>query len=194
MACIVSVQVVYFNLQHHSRHTKLPRRKSLPRRCGRRPRPRPGGQRARPHCRRQQRPISSWPWRRAAGGGIGGRLLRHGRPRGQLAQPRRRSSSDRLQVGGGAGCCGGGCLRPSLPEAPAAAMSRALAGVAVVDVFFAAAVPAGGACRGHVCVGIAGAQNSTAGMLPKAYQIMRNAAKWKTNRYLCSAMLIGEPR
>ena len=29
-------------------------------------------------------------------------------------------------------------------------------------------------------------RNSTAGNLPKAYQIMRNDATWKMNRYLCS--------
>ena len=42
--------------------------------------------------------------------------------------------------------------------APAAATSRALVGVAAVDLFFAAAVPAGGARHGHVCVGIAGVE------------------------------------
>ena len=38
------------------------------------------------------------------------------------------------------------------------ATSRALVGDAVVDLFFAAAVPAGGARRGHVCVGIVGVE------------------------------------
>ena len=65
-------------------------------------------------------------------------------------------------------------------------MSRVLAGVAVVDVFFAVAVLAGGCRRGHAprarrrrsCVTPRGqvfarAQNSTAGTLPRAsYQIL----------------------
>ena len=32
-------------------------------------------------------------------------------------------------------------------------------------------------------------RNSTAGNLPKAYQIMRNDATWKMNRYLCSVKI-----
>ena len=91
-------------------------------------------------------------------------------------------------------------------SAPAAAMSRALACVAVVDVFFSAAVPAGGARRCHVprarwrrCCGRLRhhsrphryARSGQAGKLPKAYRIMLNAATWKMNRYLCSAK-IGE--
>ena len=58
-------------------------------------------------------------------------------------------------------------------------MSRALARIAVVDVFFAAAVPAGGAAGNR-------------GKLPKAFQLMSNAATWKKNQYLGSGMQIGE--
>ena len=124
---------------------------SPPRRCRRRPRPRPGMQRARPLRRRRQRPASGWPWRR-----------RHrrdrpsprrlGRPGGSAPDLAAGAGSGRLQVGSGGsgGSGGGGRSRPSPPEAPAVAMSRALAGATVVDVFFAAAVPAGGARRSHV--------------------------------------------
>ena len=54
---------------------------------------------------------------------------------------------------------GGECMMLSPQEAPAAASSRALICVAaVVDLFFAAAVLAGGACRSQVYVGIAGVE------------------------------------
>ena len=52
---------------------------------------------------------------------------------------------------------------PSQQMAHAAATSRALVCVAVVDLFL--------------------------GNLPKAYQIMRNDATWKMNRYLCSVKI-----
>ena len=48
--------------------------------------------------------------------------------------------------------------RQSPQEAPAAATSRAPVAVAVVDLFFAAAVPADGIRRDHVCIGIAGVE------------------------------------
>ena len=121
------------------------------------------------------------------------------------------------------------CPAGSTPPAQATATSRgaarpsslprpALASVAVVYVFFAAAVPAGGARRGHVprarrrrCCGPlrrrgrprrcrtprprlhrhCRRRNFTAWKLPEAYQIMCNAATRKIDRYLCSAK-IGE--
>ena len=83
--------------------------------------------------------------------------LRRGRPHRRRPPLPRPAAPARLS----ARRCGR-LLRRGRP--PAAATSHALVGVAVVDVFFAAAVvaAAGGARRGHVCVCIAGTQESTA--------------------------------
>ena len=95
-------------------------------------------------------------------------------------------------------------------------LSSLLFAVVAVPALAVVAVPAGGARRGHVprarrrrCCGpllrrgrprrwrpprprLRGhcrRRNSTAGNLPKAYQIMRNDATWKMNRYLCSVKI-----
>ena len=101
------------------------------------------GQRASPRRRRRQRPASG-----AAGAG-------HGQVRG--------GSASIFAAGAGRGqrslsspWCTSSSPGPSQQVAPAASRSRALIGVAVLDLFLAAAIPAGGARRGHVCVGIAG--------------------------------------
>ena len=86
---------------------------------------------------------------------------RHTKLPGQkCARPRRRRRPrPQAPSAPSARCCRCCSLSsPSQQVAPAAAASRALVGVAVVDLFFAAAVPAGGARHGHVCVGIAGVE------------------------------------
>ena len=67
------------------------------------------------------------------GGSIGGRLLRRDRSGSSAPNFAARAGSGR-KVGGGSGG-GGGRSRPSPLEAPAAAISRALSGAAIVDVF-----------------------------------------------------------
>ena len=160
----------------YSRHTKLPGQKCIRPRRRRWPRPASGAtsashghvQRARPRRRRRPRPPA--------------RPRRRRRPR-PPARPHRR-----------------------LRLRPASGAAGAVPALAVV------AVPAGGASSGYVprarrrrCCGPllrrgrpsrwrpprprlcrrCTRRNSTAGNLPKAYQIMRNDATWKMNRYLC---------
>ena len=174
----------YFNLPLYSRHTKLPGWK----------------------CARPRRCTASAGHGHVPGGSAP--VLAAGAGRSQL------------QVGSCGFDIGGRMRRRGRPgdSAPAAAVSRALTGVAIEDVFFAAAVHAGGTRRGHVprarrhrfCGPLlrrgrpsrwrprrprlrrhCRRRNSIAGKLPKAHQIMRNAATCKMNRYLCSAK-VGE--
>ena len=56
MVCILSFQVLYFNLLLYSRHTKTARLEVPPLPAAALTRPRPGGQRARPRRRRRPRP------------------------------------------------------------------------------------------------------------------------------------------
>ena len=178
-------QVLYCKfaaLQQANKTARPEARLSQPRRCGRRPRPRPGGQRALP--RRRFRPL---PASCAAGATSQGAA----RPSSPPAPPAGAGRGQRSQA---SPLCTSSSTRPSPQEAPAAQ------------------------CCGHVlharlrrCCGPllhhgrprrwrsprprlrlhCRRRNSTAGKLPKAYQIMRNAATWKMNRYLCSAK-IGE--
>ena len=172
VAFIVSFQVLYFNLPLYSRHTKLPDRNGPEARSAAAPsKPAtvcPAGQRARPRRRRRPRPASSWPWRRWHQ-----RTPVLPRPsRGQRARPRRwslqRSASSwrrrRWRPRTFASRC-----RPRRRRPP-----RPCPSVAIVDNFFATAVPAGGALPGHVCVGNDWPLQVlfTAEKMSKAYQIM----------------------
>ena len=94
-------------------------------------------------------------------------VLAAGTGRGQFPAPpapATATSRSALVLASGAGrcqrslaslLCTSSSLLPSPQEAPAVATSRALVCVAVVDLFFAAAVPTGDA---HVYVGIAGVE------------------------------------
>ena len=167
----------------YSRHTKLPGRK-----C------------ARPRRRRRPRPAS------------GATCAGHGHvPGGSapvLAAMAAGRGRHRSQPPAQAAAAGTGHGQRSL--------SSLLFAVVAVPALAVVAVPAGGARRGHVprarrrrCCGPllrrgrprrwrpprprlrrhCRRRNSTAGNLPKAYQIMRNDATWKMNRYLCSVKI-----
>ena len=160
MACRVSFEVLYFNSSLYSRHTKLPGRK-----CAR---PRRGAAGAgRGHVPGGSASVL------AAGAGRGQLLAKPAPPRprpgGRRVRPRRRRWPLPPVAAAGASCghsslssllCVFSLPRPPQHVASAAATSLALVGVTVVNLFFASAVPAGGARRGHVCVGIAGVDSA----------------------------------